>query len=244
MPTLTRFRCPPEMPRRTASPTTACRRRSMRSTRSTSRTTARRNAEDEARGSRVAALKSRISLTVSSVHIVSSCGTKPITDRSPRRLGVVSPFTESAPITDARTSPRPASTQSSDVLPAPDGPMTARTRPDRASPVAPSRTRRRRPSARTSRPRSAKPTSMRSASALRGSDGRSRARSSSSTTNGFVDVELRSSSSPAAGGASPRSDDPRAAARRSRIASSPASSVSRCRSRNRRSSARTRRLLW
>ena len=83
------------------------------------------------RGSRTRAECAMFSRTVSSRIIVSSCGTKPVT----RRKALISscmPFTCSVPAVRATL---PMSTLRKVVLPAPEGPITAVTRPGEMRPV-------------------------------------------------------------------------------------------------------------
>ena len=133
IPMLTRFFCPPEMPRREAPPQMAClcsERESSPITRSTHVSTA---CADIERGSRSAAANQSCSLTVRHSTIVSSCGTKPCSlvrdsaeQGDPPRVCVSLPalglsFAESTLI--------------SVVFPQPEGPMRAVTVPCTSWPV-------------------------------------------------------------------------------------------------------------
>mmetsp|Transcript_28789 Transcript_28789/g.101936 ORF Transcript_28789/g.101936 Transcript_28789/m.101936 type:complete len:316 (-) Transcript_28789:800-1747(-) len=145
MPTFTLLRWPPEMPLRSSSPTTACRMPTSFKTRKTSLTTALRRACVHAAGSRAAAENSKSSRTVSSRHMISSCGTKATKGDSDFKDNAESPLTRTRPLSLARRSQRPERTFKSVVFPAPEGPITAATRPARSDPVTPCKTRRRPP---------------------------------------------------------------------------------------------------
>mmetsp|Transcript_17718 Transcript_17718/g.54058 ORF Transcript_17718/g.54058 Transcript_17718/m.54058 type:complete len:309 (+) Transcript_17718:1605-2531(+) len=126
--TLTRLRWPPEIPRFSTEPTTECRTGFKPKAAMTSRTRRRRDERVVEFGKRMAAAKSRISVTASSRVMTSSCGTKAVSGAIVFREIAGSPFTKifvcgvKMSLPDCK---RDVHTFSKLDLPAPEGPRIA-----------------------------------------------------------------------------------------------------------------------